>query len=112
MTCWVEAWGWKLNELGDLFEEWNAGELASYLIEITSKIFKKLDPDTGRPIIDVILDEAQQKGTGKWTSQNAFDLGAPTHTINAAVTSRIISGMKRQRTAAQALIEGPEPFLW
>jgi 6-phosphogluconate dehydrogenase len=101
--------GMGADALGDLFEEWNAGELESYLIEITYKILRKRDPETGKPLLDVILDEAQQKGTGKWTSQNAFDLGAPTHTINAAVSSRIISGMKSQRIAAQALIEGPEP---
>lgn len=94
-------------ELSELFKEWDAGELASYLVEITYKIFEKVDPETGKPLVDLIVDEAQQKGTGKWTSQNAFDLGAPTHTINAAVTSRIISGMKNQRTAAQALIDGP-----
>ncbi len=95
-------------ELGDLFAEWNQGELSSYLIEITSEILKTNDPETGQPILDVILDEAQQKGTGKWTSQNAFDLGAPTHTINAAVTSRIISGMKAERVAASAVLKGPE----
>jgi 6-phosphogluconate dehydrogenase len=96
-------------ELADLFVEWNQGELASYLIEITGEIFKKLDPETGKPLVDVILDEAEQKGTGKWTSQNAFDLGAPTHAINAGVASRILSGMKSQRTVAQKLIDGPSP---
>jgi 6-phosphogluconate dehydrogenase len=101
--------GFGADELGDLFEAWNDGELSSYLIEITYKIFRKMDEETGKPLLDVILDEAQQKGTGKWTSQNAFDLGAPTHTINAAVASRIISGMKSQRTAAHELIQGPAP---
>ncbi len=94
-------------ELGDLFSEWNSGELSSYLIEITSVIFKKIDTETGKPVVDVILDEAQHKGTGKWTSQNAFDLGSPTHTINAAVTSRIISGMKEGRVEANQLLQGP-----
>lgn len=96
-------------DLGDLFTEWNSGELASYLIEITANIFRKNDPVSGGPLLDVILDEAEQKGTGKWTSQNAYDLGAATHTINAGVTSRIISGMKAQRVDASALISGPEP---
>lgn len=96
-------------ELGDLFADWNAGELASYLVEITADIFKTEDPDTGKPILDVILDEAKQKGTGKWTSQNALDLGAATHTINAAVASRIISGMKELRVAASDMIKGPDP---
>jgi 6-phosphogluconate dehydrogenase len=66
-----------------------------------------VDPDTGRPLVDVILDEAQQKGTGKWTSQNALDVGAPIPTINAAVESRIISALKPQRVAASRLLEGP-----
>jgi 6-phosphogluconate dehydrogenase len=96
------------DELGALFTEWNEGELSSYLIEITSDIFKVKDPDSGKPLIDLVLDEAKQKGTGKWTSQNAMDLGAPLHTINAAVSSRIISGMKEQRVAASQVIKGPE----
>lgn len=96
------------DELGALFTEWDQGNLSSYLIEITSDIFKVKDPDSGKPLIDLILDEAKQKGTGKWTSQNAMDLGAPLHTINAAVSSRIISGMKEQRVAASQVIKGPE----
>jgi 6-phosphogluconate dehydrogenase len=94
-------------DLGDLFAEWNEGELASYLVEITADIFKTRDPGTGKPMVDVILDEAKQKGTGKWTSQNAMDLGTATHTINAAVASRIISGMKVQRVAASRVLKGP-----
>ncbi len=58
------------------FEQWNQGELRSYLIEITAQVLTRVDPDTGQPLVDVILDEAQQKGTGKWMSQNAFDVGA------------------------------------
>ena len=95
-------------ELGDLFTEWNHGELSSYLIEITAEILKTADSETGKPILEVILDEAQQKGTGKWTSQNALDLGAPTHTINAAVASRIISSMKAERVEASRMLKGPE----
>ncbi len=72
-------------ELHDIFAEWNKGELQSYLIEITADIFTKMDAETGKPLVDLILDEAQQNGTGKWTSQNAFDLGVPIPTINAAV---------------------------
>ena len=101
--------GLSAEELGDLFTEWNQGALSSYLIEITSEILKRKDPETGLPLVDVILDEAQQKGTGRWTSQNALDLGVPIHTINAAVTSRIISGMKEERVAASKWITGPEP---
>lgn len=96
-------------ELGDLFGRWNQGELSSYLIEITSEILKKVDPETGLPLVDVILDEAEQKGTGRWTSQDAMDLGVPIHTINAAVSSRIISGMKAERVEASEWLKGPEP---
>lgn len=95
------------DELGDVFTQWNEGELASYLVEITADIFKTRDPETGKFMVDVILDEAKQKGTGKWTSQNAMDLGAATHTINAAVASRIISGMKAERVAASRVLKGP-----
>jgi len=96
-------------ELHDIFSDWNKGELKSYLIEITADIFAKTDPETGRPLVDLILDEAQQKGTGKWTSQNALDVGAPIPTINAAVESRILSGLKGQRVAASKQIHGPQP---
>jgi 6-phosphogluconate dehydrogenase len=95
-------------ELHDLFSEWNRGELKSYLIEITAEVFAKNDLETGKPLVDVILDEAQQKGTGKWTSQNALDIGAPIPTINAAVESRIISALKPQRMFASRLLRGPE----
>jgi 6-phosphogluconate dehydrogenase len=96
-------------ELHDIFTEWNQGELKSYLIEITAEIFSRMDPDTNRALVEVILDEAQQKGTGKWTSQNALDVGAPIPTINAAVESRILSSLKAQRVEASRLIHGPKP---
>ncbi|HAE60265.1 MAG TPA: phosphogluconate dehydrogenase (NADP(+)-dependent, decarboxylating) [Anaerolineae bacterium] len=96
-------------ELGEVFGEWNRGELESYLIEITADIFAKNDPETGAAVVDLILDEAAQKGTGKWTSQNALDLGAPIPTINAAVESRIISAYKEERVAASQVLTGPEP---
>lgn len=96
-------------ELYEVFSEWNRGELESYLIEITADIFTKTDPETGQAVVDLILDEAAQKGTGKWTSQNALDLGAPTPTINAAVESRIISAYKDERVAASDVLSGPEP---
>ncbi|HHX44749.1 MAG TPA: NADP-dependent phosphogluconate dehydrogenase [Chloroflexi bacterium] len=94
-------------ELHETFADWNEGELQSYLIEITRDIFAKRDEETGKPLVDVVLDEAQQKGTGKWTSQNALDLGAPTQTINAAVESRIISAYKEERVAASEVLTGP-----
>ncbi len=101
--------GLSAQELQAIFTEWNGGELRSYLIEITAQIFNRQDPETGKPLLDVILDEAQQKGTGKWTSQNSFDLGAPIPTINAAVESRILSSLKGQRETASRLIRGPQP---
>jgi 6-phosphogluconate dehydrogenase len=95
------------DELHTIFSEWNQRELKSYLIEITANIFAEKDDLTGKPIVDVILDEAQQKGTGKWASQNAFDIGAPIPTINAAVESRILSSLKPQRVAASKVLTGP-----
>ena len=96
-------------DLHAVFAEWNTGELKSYLIEISAEIFTKTDPETGRPLVDLILDEAQQKGTGKWASQNALDVGAPIPTINAAVESRILSSLKAQRRDASRLLHGPQP---
>jgi len=94
-------------ELGEIFGAWNQAELESYLIEITRDIFYVTDQETGQPLVDLVLDEAQQKGTGKWTSQDAMDIGMPLHTINAAVESRIISALKEQRVAASRLLPGP-----
>ena len=99
--------GLSAEELSDQFAEWNTQELKSYLMEITAEILKKSDSESGLPLVDMILDEAQQKGTGKWTSQNALDLGAPIPTINAAVESRILSGLKTQRLIASKVIKGP-----
>jgi 6-phosphogluconate dehydrogenase len=77
------------------------------LIEITAQALRHIDKDTGQPLVDVILDEAQQKGTGKWTSQNSFDLGAPIPTINAAVEARQISALKAERVVASRVLTGP-----
>src|SRR3972149_9952570 len=96
------------SKLHEIFSKWNEGELESYLIEITADIFSKIDTESGKAVVDLILDEAKQKGTGKWTSQNALDLGAPTPTINAAVESRIISAYKDERIAASRILSGPE----
>ncbi len=95
-------------QLHEVFTEWNRGELESYLIEITSDIFSRIDPENGMAVVDLILDEAQQKGTGKWTSQTALDLGSPIPTINASVESRIISAFKQERVAASKILNGPE----
>jgi len=94
-------------ELYDVFTDWNKGNLESYLVEITADIFSRYDKETDKAIVDLILDEAAQKGTGKWTSQNSFDLGAPIPTINAAVESRILSSFKEERVAASGLLVGP-----
>jgi 6-phosphogluconate dehydrogenase len=99
--------GLPAKELHEIFSEWNQGELKSYLVEITAAVLAAVDPDTGRPLVDVILDEAQQKGTGKWMSQNALDVGAAIPTINAAVESRIISAMKTERVSASRVLRGP-----
>jgi 6-phosphogluconate dehydrogenase len=96
-------------ELSAIFQEWNAGDLRSYLVEITAEVLARTDPETGRPLVDLILDEAQQKGTGKWTSQHAFDIGAPIPTINAAVESRILSALKAERVRASRILRGPSP---
>jgi 6-phosphogluconate dehydrogenase len=96
------------DELHAIFSEWNKGELDSYLIEITADIFKQKDSDTGKPMVDVILDTAGQKGTGKWTSQSALDLGVPLSIITESVFSRFISAMKQERVEASRILKGPE----
>jgi 6-phosphogluconate dehydrogenase len=103
------ALGMPASELAEVFGKWNQGVLSSYLIEITHKIFTRNDPDTGRPLVDLILDKAGQKGTGKWTTQIALDLGVPTPTINAAVEARILSSFKDERAAASVKLKGPKP---
>jgi 6-phosphogluconate dehydrogenase len=90
-----------------MFSDWNEGELSSFLIEVTSKVFKKFDEETGKPLVDLILDKAGQKGTGKWTSQNAHDLGAAIPTITAAVDGRILSSQKDERVQAAKILRGP-----
>jgi 6-phosphogluconate dehydrogenase len=101
--------GFSADELHDIFAEWNSGELQSFLIEISRDIFAKKDPETGLPLVELILDTAGQKGTGKWTSQNALDLGAAIPTINAAVEARLISALKSERVAASQVLTGPDP---
>ena len=93
-------------ELKAVFTEWNKGELDSYLIQITGEIFGKTDPDTGKPVVDVILDTAGQKGTGKWTSQSALDLGVAAPTVAEAVFARCLSAVKEERVAASKVIPG------
>ena len=99
-------------ELAQVYTDWNEGELDSYLIDITSKIFRRRDEETGRDLVDVILDRAAQKGTGKWTSQNALDLGVPLPLITESVFARVLSSLKTQRVAASKVLSGPRalPF--
>ncbi|PGS50621.1 NADP-dependent phosphogluconate dehydrogenase [Bacillus sp. AFS041924] len=99
--------GLSADEFHQVFSEWNKGELDSYLIEITADIFTKTDDETGKPLVDVILDKAGQKGTGKWTSQSTLDLGVPTSIITESVFARFISAMKDERVKASKLLSGP-----
>jgi len=94
-------------KMAEIFEQWNQGELESYLIEITAKILRFKDKETGRPLVDLINDAAGQKGTGKWTSQVAQDLGIAIPTIEAALTARNISAHKAERVKASEILRGP-----
>ena len=94
-------------ELADTFSAWNAGELQSYLIEITANIFRKKDPETGKDLVDMIVDAAAAKGTGKWTVQDAAEIGAPIPTIASSVEARLISSERAARAAASKLLSGP-----
>ncbi len=96
-------------QMHEVFREWNLGELNSYLIEITRDILAHVDEETGRPMVDVILDTAGQKGTGKWTSQSALDIGTPAPTVAEAVFARFMSAIKEERAAASAVLRGPTP---
>src|SRR6201987_4798695 len=96
-------------QLAHTFTEWNKGELESYLIEITSQIFQKIDPETGKPLVDVILDKAGQKGTGIWTLQAAIKQYIVISTVNAAVEARVISSRKDERVAASEILPHPKP---
>lgn len=99
--------GYSPDKLQSVFAEWSQGELSSYLIDITADIFGKKDDETGDYLVDKILDTAGQKGTGKWTSQIALDLGVPVSTITSAVFERYISAMKSERVQAAEILKGP-----
>jgi len=99
--------GLEVNELADIFDEWNHGDLESYLIEITAQILRVKDPETGKPLLDLVLDKAGQKGTGKWASQIALDLGVAIPTIDAAIVARNISAQKSERVAAAQQFSAP-----
>jgi 6-phosphogluconate dehydrogenase len=97
-------------EISRVFEKWNQGPLASYLVEITAHILKKKDPVNGKPLVEMILDRAGQKGTGKWTAQNALDLGVPIPTIHAAINARILSAYLEERREIAELYPTKPPF--
>ena len=103
-----QALGLSAGELAEVFTEWNQGELDSYLIDITAAIFRRVDEETGQPLVDLVLDTAGQKGTGKWTSQDSFNIGAAVPTIHAAVVERILSSLKAERVVAAPLLPGPD----
>ncbi len=93
-------------EIADVFAEWNKGDLDSFLIEITAEVLRQTDAKTGKPLVDVILDEAEQKGTGRWTVKSALDLGVPVTGIAEAVFARALSGSVAQRKATTGLASG------
>jgi 6-phosphogluconate dehydrogenase len=102
-----KAAGFSTDEMAAIFEEWNAGELQSYLIQITAKALAQKDPATGQPIVELILDKAGQKGTGQWTLLNAAENAVVVSTINAAVEARVLSSQKKQRVVASRVLQGP-----
>jgi len=102
------ALGMSAGEISAVFARWNEGKLASFLIEVTAHALAQPDPETYQPLVDVILDAAEQKGTGKWTSISALDLATPVPTIDAAVTARIMSSKKAERVAAAHILRGPD----
>ncbi len=99
--------GLEPDRAADVFARWNEGDLDSFLIEITADILRQKDPETGAPFVDVVLDTAGQKGTGKWTSQNALDFGTPAPSIAEAVFARFMSALKDERVRASGILEGP-----
>ncbi len=94
--------------ISQIFREWNEGQLASYLVDITTHIFSYVEHDTGQALINQILDSAKQKGTGKWTTQDALDMGVSVPTISAATEARLISALKQEREKASSILAGPE----
>jgi 6-phosphogluconate dehydrogenase len=101
------ALGLTAPEISEIFVRWNTGKLESFLVEITATVLKYIDLETGKPLVDLILDQAEQKGTGRWTSQNSYELATPIPVIDAAVIARSLSAMKDKRVAASAILSGP-----
>ena len=103
--------GFPSKDIAQVFEEWNKDELGSYLLEITVDILRTIDAETGAPLVELIKDAAEQKGTGKWSTQAALDLGSPAPTIAAAVFARIVSALYKERAYSRSILHGPEPKL-
>jgi 6-phosphogluconate dehydrogenase len=101
--------GLEVAEIAEVFAEWNRGELDSFLIEIAAKVLGKTDAATGRPLVEVIVDQAEQKGTGRWTAQDALELGVPLTAITEAVFARSLSALRDQRAVASRRLAGPAP---
>ncbi|KQY37369.1 MULTISPECIES: NADP-dependent phosphogluconate dehydrogenase [Nocardia] len=101
-----DALGFDAKQIADVFTQWNSGDLESYLVEITAEVLAQTDAKTGKPLVDVIVDAAEQKGTGRWTVKSALDLGVPVTGIAEAVFARALSGSRAQRKAAVGLASG------
>jgi 6-phosphogluconate dehydrogenase len=101
--------GLEPGELAGVFDEWNQGDLESFLIEISATVLRRQDPETGRPFVDVVLDEAEQKGTGRWTAQDGLELGVPLTAITEAVFARALSSRRALRLEAARQLAGPVP---
>ncbi|MEU7767446.1 NADP-dependent phosphogluconate dehydrogenase [Nocardia sp. NPDC049190] len=101
-----DALGFEAKQIAEVFTQWNSGDLESYLVEITAEVLDQVDAKTGRPLVDVIVDAAEQKGTGRWTVKSALDLGVPVTGIAEAVFARALSGSRQQRKAAVGLASG------
>jgi 6-phosphogluconate dehydrogenase len=104
-----KALGMSAGEIQAIFQKWNEGELNSFLMEISVVVLGKVDEETGKPLVDLVLDTAGQKGTGKWTAQSALDLGVAIPTLSIAVEGRILSGYKQERVEAAKVLKGPAP---
>jgi 6-phosphogluconate dehydrogenase len=102
------GWGMSNEQMADLFGQWSKSEIGGFLLDITSTVLRKKDEATGKDLVDEIKDEAKQKGTGKWTSQDAMDLRVPVPTIDAAVSARDLSDLKAQRAEASRILGGPQ----
>ncbi|NLT29905.1 MAG: NADP-dependent phosphogluconate dehydrogenase, partial [Propionibacterium sp.] len=104
----LRAAGLSVSEIADVFADWNTGDLDSFLIEITAEVLRQVDERTGQPLVDVIVDQAGQKGTGRWTVQIALELGVPVNTIGESVFARSASSDPELRAAAQRALNGPD----